>query len=135
MLPNLCNPENPTFSNLSLTINGGVAEVAIGQGERAQLLIGREGRLLLTVGNIPRRFSLDICHYSQGYIIFTMPAGFMITEDTDPFRFLLSAGSPGGSPPPGLSGCVRDVIAGGERLLLTDFTSMEHLQIGVCPSA
>lgn len=62
MLPSVCNPGNPTFYNLSLTFTEGLVDVTVkgaGREGRSQLpfFLGQE-RLLLTVGNIPRKLLL-----------------------------------------------------------------------------
>lgn len=62
-------------------------------------------------------------------------AEFTIVEDSDLFRFLLSSSVPRDSLPPGLSGCVNSIMIDGKDLQPADVMFMEHVLIGVCPSA
>ena len=70
-------------------------------------------------------------HFVLSFKLFLSPAGFAITEDSDPFRFLLSSNVPRDSVPPGLFGCIN-----AESLQPpTTIVSMEQVLIGVCASA
>lgn len=64
-----------------------------------------------------------------------LAAGFAVLEGSDLFRFLLSASLPRDSAPPGLLGCVDNVMIGEDLFSLQDAVSMENLLIGFCPSA
>lgn len=61
-------------------------------------------------------------------------AGFSVPEGPDLFEFL-DAGSPRGQLPPGLFGCVSQVMVGNRGLSQLSIASMEHLLNGFCPSA
>ena len=60
LLSSACNPDNPTFYNLSLVYTNMSVEVSVqGGGEEAKVQLPfmlRTGQQLLTIGNIPSMF-------------------------------------------------------------------------------
>lgn len=139
LLPSVCDPENPSFYTISLTYTQELVRVtAQGMDGISLPFSAGRGALLLTVGNTPRMFcTLYIGPTTAPFtdiLLLYLSAGFAVPENSDLFRFLLSANLPRDSPPPGLFGCVNNVTLGGDPFSLQDAISMENLLIGFCPS-